>query len=214
VVRGNLKIAAPYEVGAQYLSSSLAKLLEKYPDLQVQVAVNSSYPDLVRHDYDIAFVTTTDLLPDSSLAGKRVLRVERGFYAAPSFIERMGRRVATPEELVSLPVIGDQDEKLWEFNTESAKETALAVNPRLRTENAEIRKKAVLQGLGVARFSFAFVHDEIKSGALSRVLPEYVSSPVKVYALMPTHIHRPVNVRAFLGLLESELHAPTTAKLT
>ncbi|MGO4327199.1 LysR family transcriptional regulator [Cupriavidus sp. 2TAF22] len=211
VVHGTLKIATPYEVGAQYLSSSLARLMSMHPGLEVQVDVTWDQPDLVRDDYDVAFVMTSDSLPDSSLAGKRVLRMERGFYAAPVLADRLGP-ARTPDELVAWPAIGAPDEKNWEFVAAGTLEDRrLAVAPRLRTDNAEIRKRAAQDGLGVARFTCPFVHDEVRNGTLVRVLPDYASAPVKVYALMSTRKHRTANVHAFLGLLEAELGAAGAA---
>jgi DNA-binding transcriptional LysR family regulator len=206
-VSGVLRISTPYEVGSQHLSQSLTRLLKLHPRLRVQVDVSWDQPDLIRHGYDLAFVMTNTGLHDTSFASKRVVLIERGIFAAPALIRARGLP-RTPQDLSGWPTLGNADDRYWEFLRDGVETARLDVEPRICTHNAELRLKAAIDGLGVARLSPLFVHEEVEQGQLVRVLPAYTSSPLKVYVLMPARKLMPASVRVFLDVLEQTLGVP------
>ena len=210
-VSGTLRIATPYEVGSQHLAPSLSRLLTLHPNLKVQIDVTWDQPDLLKHGYDLACVMTNTTLHDSSFASKRVVLVERAFYAAPSLIQARGLP-RSPSDLNGWPVIGNADDRRWEFVQDGAEVAVLPVDPRIRTHNAEIRLKAATDGLGVARLSPKFVDEQVRQGQLVRVLPAYASSPLKVYVLMPARKLMPAAVRALLDVMEHTVGAAAPAR--
>jgi DNA-binding transcriptional LysR family regulator len=210
-VSGTLRIATPYEVGSQHLSASLSRLLKLHPSLHVELDMSWDQPDLIRHGYDLAFVMTDTNLHDSSFASKRVVLIERAFYAAPALIREHGLPRA-PHDLKGWPTLGNLDDVQWEFLRDGVETFAMDVSPRISTHNAEVRLKAALDGLGVARMSPRFVHEHLVHGQLVRVLPGYTSSPLKVYVLMPARKLMPPSVRAFLTVLEETLGVPETRR--
>ncbi|CAN7702507.1 HTH-type transcriptional regulator DmlR [compost metagenome] len=206
-VSGLLRISTPYEVGSQHLSESLTRVLRAHPGLRVQVDVSWDQPDLIRHGYDLAFVMTDTALHDTSFASKRVVLIERAFYAAPALIKTRGLP-RTPQDLQGWPTLGNADDRHWEFLRDGVEIARLDVEPRICTHNAELRLKAALDGLGVTRLSPRFVQDAVGQGQLVRVLPGYASSPLKVYVLMPARKLMPASVRLLLDVLEQTLGVP------
>lgn len=210
-VSGTLRIATPYEIGSQHLAPSLSRLMALHPNLQVEVDLTWDQPDLLKHGYDLAFVTTNTTLHDSSFASKRVVLIERAFYAAPSLVQARGLP-RSPQELVAWPTLGNAGDRRWEFLRDGVELATLPVTPRMRTHNADMRRAAALDGLGVARLSPKFVEEHVRQGLLVRVLPQYVSSPLKVYVLMPARKLMPAAVRALLDLMERSLAFPAPAR--
>ncbi|MGY2488834.1 LysR family transcriptional regulator [Cupriavidus sp. CP313] len=206
-VSGLLRISTPYEVGSQHLSESLTRVLRAHPGLRVQVDVSWDQPDLIRQGYDLAFVMTDTALHDTSFASKRVVLIERAFYAAPALIKARGLP-RTPQDLQGWPTLGNADDRHWEFLRDGVEIARLDVEPRICTHNAELRLKAALDGLGVTRLSPRFVQDAVGQGQLVRVLPGYASSPLKVYVLMPARKLMPASVRVLLDVLEQTLGVP------
>ncbi|WP_020202198.1 MULTISPECIES: LysR family transcriptional regulator [Cupriavidus] len=203
-VSGTLRISTPYEVGSLHLSPSLTRLLRLHPDLRVEVDVTWDQPDLIERGYDLAFVMTNTGLHDSSFASKRVVLIERGFFAAPSLIRARGLP-RTPQDMDGWPTLGNAEDRRWEFLRDGKEVFSLQVDPRMRTQNAEIRLKAAMDGLGVARLSPRYVQEELDQGRLVRVLPGYTTSPLKVFVLMPARKLMPASVRVFLDVLEETL---------
>ncbi|AOY94879.1 LysR family transcriptional regulator [Cupriavidus sp. USMAA2-4] len=206
-VNGTLRIATPYEVGSSHLSGSLLRLLKLHPGLRVEVDVTWDQPDLIKQGYDLAFVMTHTGLSDSSFASKRVVLVERCFYASPDLI-RMRGLPRVPQDLAGWPTLGDAGDTEWEVMHDGVEVARLPVQPRVATHNAELRLKAATEGLGVARLSSRFAGEEVELGRLVRLLPAYTSSQLKVYVLMPARKLMPASVRAFLDVLEETLGVP------
>lgn len=211
-VSGSLRVSTPYEVGSQSLAPSFVQLLKKYPGLRLQVDVTWDQPDLLKHGYDLAFVMTDTHLHDSSFASKRVVLIERAFYAAPRLIQALGLP-RTPPDIANWPTIANVDDRRWEFLRDGAEVAAHPVEPRIATHNAEIRLQAALDGLGVVRLAPKFAQEEVDEGRLVRVLPGYTSSPLRVYVLMPARKLMPASVRALLDILEASIGVPEAVAL-
>ncbi|MEC3768797.1 substrate binding domain-containing protein [Cupriavidus sp. SS-3] len=201
-VWGTLRVSAPYESGWLHLSPALARLLKTYPDLRVEIDESRGVPDLIEQGYDVAFVRTTTQLPGSSMVSKRVVAMERAFYASASLCKARGLPQA-PQDLEAWPALAEPDDQYWEFCQDGKEVVRISVQPRIRTSNAEIRVRAAIDGLGVARIASSFVEDYVKRGDLVRVLPAFSSSPSKIYALTPARRLMPAKVRALLNAVGS-----------
>jgi DNA-binding transcriptional LysR family regulator len=79
---------------------------------------------------------------------------------------------------------------------------------RVRTNSSEIVRELVLAGAGIALRSTWDIADQLRSGALMRILPDHEgSSDVGIYAVRPRADLILPNVRAFIDFL-STLYAP------
>ena len=212
-VAGTLRIAAPYEVGAQHLTEPVCRTLEKYPHLQIQVHISWEQPDLLASGYDIVFVMVDQVLPDSSLVARRVVMIPRALYASPTLLAERSP-LKTPADLVGWPCLSGPDDASWAFRPvgdPTAEPIEIPIQPRLQTLNAEMRARAAVRGLGVARMARSVGDAEVAAGRLVRVLPDFELTALRVYALMPARKLVPRKVRVFLDALEAEGASATPA---
>ena len=201
-VTGVLRVSASNKGAWTRLSLALGVLLAEYRDLRVEIDDGRAMPDLVGDQYDLALVEGADQLPDSSLVSKRVDAMDRALYASMRAIEEWGTP-SLPVDLESWPAILDTGDTYWDVYKEGQEKFRVRVKPRVRTPNTEIRLEAALQGLGVARLATRQIQCYIDSGDLVRVLPQYRSSPVNIYAVIPSRRLMPPKVRALLRALEA-----------
>ncbi|WP_441649669.1 LysR family transcriptional regulator [Cupriavidus sp. M-11] len=201
-VSGTLRLAAPYETGWLHLAPALMKLLKAYPDLKVEIDDTREIPDLLEQRYDIAFVKTDAGLPDSSLVSKRLMAMDRAFYAAPALIAKRGlpRQL---QDIESWPMIVDGEDTFWDIFDDGREIGRIPVRPSVRTPNVGIRVRAATEGLGVVRLLSTYVEDHVKREELVRLFPTFLSSPLKVYALTPSRRLVPPKVRALLNAFEA-----------
>jgi DNA-binding transcriptional LysR family regulator len=146
------------------------------------------------------------MLPDSSLVARRVVLIPRGLYAAPSLLAERAP-LQTPADLVGWPCLSGPDDASWAFRPTgepTAEPIEIPIQPRLQTLNAEMRARAAVRGLGVARMARSVGDAEVATGRLVRVLPDFELTPLRVYALMPARKLVPRKVRVFLDALEAE----------
>ncbi|WP_374315232.1 LysR family transcriptional regulator [Aquabacterium sp.] len=202
--QGTLRIAAPYEFGVLRLGDILTALLKQHPGLQAEVDLLSRVPDTRAQDYDIVFRVQTDALPDSAQVARRMYALHRGLYAAPELVARLGapHRV---DELTAWPCLVSPDEPIWSFQDGQGQVRECEPHGPLRSQHAGLRMRAALAGLGATLLSSTICREELASGRLVRLLPDWQPAMTRVYALLPSRRHMPAKVRVLLDWLAREL---------
>src|SRR3954467_4265555 len=139
-VAGTLRIAAPYEFGAHHLGAVACSMLGRYPDLRIDFDVDYGRVDPLDRRYDIVF-SMFDEDPDSARVARHSYAIGRGLFAAPAFLERY-RPLRQPEDLADVPAIASTLDAEWTFHDLEKKEYRVPIRPRMRTVNAEVRRRA------------------------------------------------------------------------
>ena len=203
-VQGTLRVAAPYEFGAHHLAAVACQVMGAHPQLKVHVDVEHARVALFERHYDLVFSAIEHSFAPSTVVTKRVYSLERGLFIAPALLAGHGAP-AHPEELHALPLLAGADDQSWSFTDGAGQVVDLEVrNPRLRSANAEVRLKAAIGGIGVARITSTFCAAAVAEGKLVQLLPGWRCSPLRIYALLPGRRLVPAKVRLFLDLLERE----------
>jgi DNA-binding transcriptional LysR family regulator len=203
-VQGTLRVAAPYEFGAHHLASVACQVMRAHPQLRVHIDVEHTRVALFERNYDLVFSPLEPTLAPSTVVTRRVYSLERGLFAAPALLA--GRAAPLqPEDLNQLPLLAGSEDQAWAFSGDGDARAEVEVrNPRLRSGNAEIRLKAAIAGIGVARITATFCEEAVARGQLVRVLAQWRCDPLKIHALLPGRRLVPAKVRAFLELVERE----------
>jgi DNA-binding transcriptional LysR family regulator len=75
------------------------------------------------------------------------------------------------------------------------------VHGRLRANNADAVYRAVLDGRGIALMPHLLVTDDIRTGRLRHLLPEFPSRRFPLYVIYPSKRGRPPRTRAVIEYL-------------
>ncbi len=200
-VSGTLRIAAPYEFAAHHLGAVACRMLQRYPELHIDIDVEHQQLDPMHTGHDLLFSHVDQRLPDSGLVGRRMFTLRRGLYAAPALLDAAGRP-GDPDALARLPMLARPGESEWRFTDRQGREARVPVTPRMRSSNAEVRRQAAIGALGVARITASYCEQAVREGLLEPVLPEWTCAPLRVDAILPARRLMPPKVRVFLDLLE------------
>ncbi|VTU32583.1 D-malate degradation protein R [Variovorax sp. PBL-E5] len=201
VVAGTLRIATPYEFGAHHIGPVACSLMARYPQLKVRIDVEHHAVNPLEHRYDIAFAMLDAGLPASSVVQRRMFTLERGVFASPELLQRLGEPVL-PQDLSSLPLLCGSADTKWTFTAaDGTSEAVPTPTSRLNSGNADVRLQAAIAGLGVARITATFCEQAVRAGKLRRLLTNYTCAPLRVYALLPGKRLMPAKVRMFLDAL-------------
>lgn len=195
--RGVLKLTCGVEFGMISVSRWIAEYLQKYSQVQVQAEFTGHLVDLVHEGFDLAI--RVGVLPDSSLAARRLGNLEYGLFASPDYLARRGVPLA-PAELAThdrLVFSGGVQPMLWHLRN-GTEEVAVEHSPRLRVNNSFAVRDAVTQGLGVAQLPLVVTQHQLDQGQLVRVLPDWRPPDVPVHALFPSARYLTPKVRAFI----------------
>lgn len=194
--RGLLRISAPPSgLRASLIEDLIAAFMLRFPDIEIELAAESRYVDLVAEGYDLAL--RGGILKDSSLTARRLLRMRTGLVAAPAYLERRGRprRVAdlARHDLVIQRTPGRQSR--WPLSPRGS----LPVSGRLTTNDLSLSRAAALAGLGIAYMPLLLVDEEMAAGLLEPVLPHAVGRDTDgLHLVYPQGRLLAAKVRAFI----------------
>lgn len=160
---GTLKLTAPYDLGATFLGSAIARFITLYPKVQVEAEFSSRLIDIAKEGFDVALRGDSGKHKDTSLTARRLFeRDELGLYAAPSYIARRGnpRALGAGEHdwLVAGPL-----RRALNF-PESA-------TPRVVANDFLFLRGVAASGGGIAPLPSFIAGPYVASGDLVRVLP-------------------------------------------
>ncbi|MEM8803992.1 MAG: LysR family transcriptional regulator, partial [Pseudomonadota bacterium] len=86
--KGLLRVTAPLDFGARFVTPVVGRLLAAYPDLSIDLRLGSSFADLREGGVDVA--VRIGNLSDSALVARKFADVPRVLVAAPSYLAARG----------------------------------------------------------------------------------------------------------------------------
>jgi DNA-binding transcriptional LysR family regulator len=205
-VAGTLRIKSPYEFGAHHAGPVACQLMSRYPDLAIRIDVEHEIVSPVVEHYDIVFAMLETPLPSAGIVIKRVFSLERGLFAAPGLLDRLGEPHDL-EDLSRFPLLTGPNDASWALTTPAGAVEHLPVEKaRLTSSNAHIRLQAALAGHGILRVTASYTRAAVEAGLLRRVLADHICEPLSVHALLPARQFVPAKVRCFLEAMEEHAH--------
>lgn len=193
---GHLKVAAPHDFGTEFVSSVLERMVEKHPDLSVELVLGSQFEDLKSKGIDVA--VRIGELSDSSLICRRVGDVPRVLVASPKYIAEKGMPKAI------------KDLESHEFVLYAKNQMDALV--KISSQRVKLRGKIVVNSVSAIRqllLNHRGMHigpvwafkKELAAGHLIRVLPNEHFQSYPLHALYISRSYVPAKVRVFIDSL-------------
>src|SRR6185295_2617912 len=88
---------------------------------------------------------------------------------------------------------------------ERSKEVEVPISPRFISDDMKTLKRAAVAGLGIVSLPGYVCREEVRSGTLRRVLPDWKAEDSTLTALMPNRQGVLPSVRAFVDHLAAEV---------
>jgi DNA-binding transcriptional LysR family regulator len=207
--RGTLRIYTATHV-VPFIAPVVSEFLTAYPEVKVDLSMGEGTIDLIEEGFDVAIRMTPP--PDSSLIVRSLATWRHVLCCSHGYIEAHGR----PEQLSELAernclrhVNYPYDE--WRFVDRKGAPASVRISGRLICNSGETLRRAALDGIGVALAAGFLVHDDLESGRLVRLLPEYRPIEFSMNAVYPHRHHLSAKVRTFIDMLVH--HASEQQKL-
>ena len=201
---GILRLGAPVLFGPEFLMPIIADYMGRYPEVEVDLQLSDAFVDLAAENIDL--VVRIGELPDSSLRARRLGKLRRVVFGAPSYLDRHGRP-RHPSDLVRYNCIlrtVDQRFGEWMFEIDG-KPRAIKVTGPLRVNSMIPIYAAVCQGLGLGYSPLWQIRRLVDEGQVEIVLAAFEPKPVPIHALWREGRAMPAKVRAFLDMLTTDL---------
>lgn len=206
VVRGQLTVAAPPDLGALLTTDLFARFLARYPQVRLALRLDYGYVDLQDPSLDVGI--RIGGVQDDRLVARKVGDVERVLVASPRFAR--GHRLETPHDLTTCPALVFADTTgpfRWRLQNERGKPAEVTVSGPLAARSFPTLLRAAEAHLGVALVPELLAQAELRSKRLVKLLPAWrqVDAPILlVHRVGQQKLRR---VRAFLDFVHDELSA-------
>lgn len=177
-VAGTVRIGAPDGFGSVYLAARLGGLVDRHPELDVQLVATARLFSLSKREADVAI--SVGLPQEGRIVGRKLVDYRLGLYAAPSYLAEHPP-IASRADLARHRFVGYIEELLFTDELDYLPQVSPAITPRIRSANLIAQLHATLAGVGIAVLP-AFLVAEVPG--LVPVLPAEVSIQRAFWLLM------------------------------
>jgi DNA-binding transcriptional LysR family regulator len=204
-IGGTLRLHGPVCLGESHLHGIVADFQRHHPAVTVDLTLENRGVDLVHENFDVA--VRIGRPTDQTHIIRKIGMIRRILVAAPEYLAKRGT-VSRCQSLRDHSVIVT-DAVLSRKGTltlcRGGRSTEVSIKPVLRTNNAQVLISSLKAGHGVGTVQLPQVVDELRSGALVRVLPQYEIKPSELYITYPTARFMRPTVRAFVDYVSPAL---------
>ncbi|GAD00871.1 LysR family transcriptional regulator [Agarivorans albus] len=204
--QGLLRINTPMSFGRLHIAPLIAKFLQRYPKITIDMVMDDKVVDLVAEGFDVAIRAGN--LPDSSLIVRKLAPLKSVLCASPEYLKHYGIP-QTIEQLAAhncLQFSYSRDVKEWTFMRDGQSQS-IDVKGNYRVNNSEALREAMLQGLGIGRLPTFVAGPDIVAGRLIKLLNQYQMPNQSIYAVFSERQFLPAKVRAFVDFAIEHLAA-------
>jgi DNA-binding transcriptional LysR family regulator len=209
---GRVSISAPNVLGSSVLAPFVAEFLQRYPNVEIELALTDQLAQFGDSGVDVAFRVGEAVLGAGSdqFVVRSVGAIHFILCAVRGYQETRGLPTA-PADLSQHACLPHKGAQKWELVTaEGGVVEAFEATGRLKTDNLTALKEACLSGFGIAFLPSYLCQRELDRGELLRVLPAWRAKPLALSAVYPKN-GRPTKafslflreatarLRAFLG---------------
>lgn len=206
LLSGNVTISCSVGVAQFALKELLARFLADNPLVMISQQVTNQSIDLVAAGVDLAVRGHAGTLPDSSLVQRPLAQVEWQLFAAGNYEEEHGALV-DPSDIDSHRTIAigwQSPHGKWNLESDAGEKLVVEITPRLKSEDMSTLKHAAICGAGIVALPAYTCREEIESGVLRRVLPDWHAGVAQLSLLAPARKGQPQAVLALQDFLLTE----------
>ncbi len=172
---GHFRITTSEHAARSIIWPVLSRLLPDYPDIHVEISVDSSLTDIVTERFDAGVRLGEQIAKD--MVAVRISPDQRmAVVGSPAYFATRPKP-ETPQQLtdhacINLRTATSGGLYAWEFE-KGGRELKVRVDGRLIFNSADLMVEAAVQGLGLAITLETRIEDHLRDGRLVRVLEDW-----------------------------------------
>ena len=200
VPRGTLRVTSSVAFGVRHLGWAITEYLQQYSGVQIDVTLNDRVVDLIEEGFDLGIRVATRI--DPGLVARKLTPARIVACASPGYLKKHGTP-KSPEELTGRNCLlyaywslGNE----WRFRRKGVNRT-VRISGNLRGNNGDVLVNAAIEGLGVILHPTFLVYEALRDKKLVRILPDWETDDLAVFAVYPHRKFLPPKVRSFIDFL-------------
>lgn len=210
--RGHLRVTAPNDLAVSSLGPVVARFMEKFPEVIVDMVLSERRLDFETEQIDVA-IRASAALEDSSLVAHRLRDLDGRLYASRAYLKTHGTP-RTPDDLAShrllaiSPMRAGKTIPLRRKGDPHADPTGVRATIPLVATNPAFVLEAAAAGAGIATLPSELGDRAVEAGRLCPVLPDHVCFDGALFLIHLGGRFLPPKVRAFRDHVLTELGRP------
>ncbi len=201
---GRIDIVSSFGLARSHLTPILSKLMNMYPELDIQFNTIDHAIDLIQHSMDLDIFVGNDISPN--MIAKKLLSNFRILCASPQYLA-INSEPDDLDELVhhSCLVIKEREQstKIWKLRS-PMEDVSTSVTPRFISNNSEIIKQLALEGQGIMLCSVWDVIEELHTGKLQHIMTSYWQD-ADIWAVYPSRLRSSSKLKTCILFIQTEL---------
>jgi DNA-binding transcriptional LysR family regulator len=198
---GTVRIGAPDGFGTTFLAPRTRVLIERYPDLEVQLVAMPRLLSLSKREADIAISLSPP--KEGKIVARKLNDYRLGLYAAPGYLAAAGTP-ATVDDVFGHRIVGYIDDLIFMPELDYLDEIARGLRPGLQASSLVAQMEATVAGAGICVLPHFMTAGH---GGLTRVLPEIVSLTRTFWLIVHAELREVARVRATIDFLVEQVKA-------
>ena len=198
---GTLAVVSPKWIGSLDLSDAVAAFAREYPQITVRFDVGGMGDriyDFIGKGYDLAF--HTKYLRDSSVRVRKIATLPFVLCASPLYLRRHPS-LSEPADLARHACLVHRNDPVWHFERDGGQQHYKVQTAVFTSNTYLVLNKVALEGMGVALLPLRPIFDDVRSGRLQVVLPEFSVPARPLYLIYPPGLQSVKKFRVFLDFM-------------
>ncbi|WP_245648790.1 LysR substrate-binding domain-containing protein [Sphingomonas sanxanigenens] len=202
--RGVVRMSCPTALLSFQFGELIARFMMLNPGIQVHLDSTNRRVDVIAEGFDLAIRVRFPPLESTDLVMRRLDESSQCLVAAPALIANAPRSPADLQGLPSLDQVRPNRGHAWELHHADGQVATVPHAPRLITDDMSVLRNAAMAGAGAVQLPTIFIWDDVRTGRLAHILPEWRPRPGIVHAVFPSRRGLLPSVRALVDFLASE----------
>lgn len=202
--QGILRVTMPQWFANPRVSRWLAEYERSYPEVMLDLDLSNHHVDLIAEGFDLALRVSN--APHPSLIVRPLVDIEFFLVASPEYLRRHGVP-QTPAEAEThsavMPSYVNVDR--IDIRHVDGSTYALSLKPAMRSDSTLMVGSLLRAGCGIGYQPEWCVDDDLKSGKLVRLLPDYQILTTRLYAAYVDRAFLSAKVRSFIDFLNEKV---------
>lgn len=201
--RGVIRMTCPIPLVDAYVGVMLADFMVRYPQVTVHMEATNRRVDVVSELVDVALRVRPPPLENSDLAMRTLGDRRQCLVASPALVQQFGFPAA-PAALSNWPSLGlgtPQQTHRWVLHGPDGAHATLHHTPRFVTTDMIALINAAVAGVGVMQLPVVMARDQLATGLLVRVVPDWAPCREIIHAVFPSRRGLLPSVRALIDFL-------------